>query len=668
MHPSDRPSGVSPMKFLYDLQIWKKLAVLGTLAGGAVVLLLALLISEKNEFIDFAEKELSGTRYMRPLLRTLGDALEVRQAGLLGQDRRRDAVDRLGRSFDALEKEDKELEDILETTKAAFEKRKRESLKPSELRAKWALQSRESQMTYADETREIGALRELVRHVGDTSNLVLDPDADSFYTMFVVINRLPPYLIWTADLNALVLGALRQQKLSAAERGRMETLLALLDSEAVAVKREQERSFEEAERVSGSKALENALAPGLNEFLSAHNALITYVRSQILDKDTALQSSEFESVFNRSKRATSSYSVVGMDQLDALLSKRIAGLQGRKWSVVAGVAAALTLAALFAFFMVRQIGAQIRHAVDVADKLASGDLRAEVHVGSKDEIGNVLSSMHTMAETLKSTMKTVGENARSLTAVAEDLAEASQSMSTGTEEMAQQAQSIAAGSTQLNQNLEVVSSSVEEMSISVADIAKRSVDAASVAGSAKTKADFANQVVQELGQHATQIGKVIESIVDIADQTNLLALNAAIEAADAGDTGKRFAVVASEVKELARQTSESSEEIRSRIETIQKSVHETIGAIGSITSVVQKIHEVNGAVASFVEEQSIAAQDISRNTTQAASVSNSVAQNVTGVSTVIGSGAKEATRIASMAEKLNSMAGDLEATLRRFKT
>lgn len=659
------------MKFLYDLQIWKKFATLGLLAGGAVALLLSLLISEKNEFINFAEKELQGTRYIRPLVQTLEYAIETRNTGLVNAPGHGQALSRLETSFRALESEDQVLEKALETTDADFRERKRDSLKPSALRARWQAVRNIPDLSgqFEEQTKLISALRELVRHVGDTSNLVLDPDADSFYTMFVTINRLPPHLLLSGDMHALVSAIRRRGTITPAERSRLETLAALLEGEAVEIQREQERSFEAAERSSGTQKLETALAPRLKEFLQAHREMIGYVRRMLAadEKDLA-RSADADPVFSRCNSSSTAYVSAALAELDVLLATRIAGLEKRKWTVVAAVGAVLALAALFVIAMVRQIGRQVRHAVDVANRLASGDLRVEVRVGSKDEIGSVLSSMQSMAETLMNTMKSVGENARSLTGVAAELAEASQSMSTGTEEMAQQAQSIAAGSTQLNQNLEVVSSSVEEMSISVSDIAKRSVDAASVAASAKTKADLANQVVQDLGLHAAQIGKVIDSIVDIADQTNLLALNAAIEAADAGDTGKRFAVVASEVKELARQTAESSEEIRSRIETIQKSVGETVGAIGSITSVIQTIHEVNAAVASFVEEQSIAAQDISRNTTQAASVSNSVAQNVNGVSTVIGTGAKEATRIASMAETLNSMAGDLESTLRRFKT
>ncbi|MCE9596330.1 MAG: methyl-accepting chemotaxis protein [Spirochaetia bacterium] len=298
----------------------------------------------------------------------------------------------------------------------------------------------------------------------------------------------------------------------------------------------------------------------------------------------------------------------------------------------------------------------------------NGDLTRRVSLKGKDELGRLAKALDKFLETTAQIVREVAGSLASTRGVAEQLSEASQTLSAGTEQMSVQTQSIAAASTQLNQNLEVVSSSIEQMSISVREVARRSVDAANVAIEASSRTGAANAIVQELGQNAQQIGKVIESIVDIADQTNLLSLNAAIEAADAGDAGTRFAVVAAQVKELAGQTGDSSEEIRSRIETIQRSTRETVDAIDSITQVIQKVNEVNGAVASFVEEQSIAAQDVSRNATSAAAVSTDVARNVAGVSKAITEGAAEATRIASLADKLNGMARHLETSLLRFKT
>lgn len=329
----------------------------------------------------------------------------------------------------------------------------------------------------------------------------------------------------------------------------------------------------------------------------------------------------------------------------------------------------LAIGVILTLFIARSILKPLQLITERVEDVAKGDgdLRLRVGLTSTDELGRLGKALDLFLESTGNIVRDVLVTVKATVDVAMQLSEASQTLSSGSEEMSTQTQSMATAASQLHQNLEVVSSSIEEMSISVADIAKRSVDAANVANEANSRTATTNEIVRELGQNARQIGKVIESIVDIADQTNLLALNAAIEAADAGDTGKRFAVVASEVKELARQTGESSEEIKSRIETIQGSVEQTVQAIDSITQVIQKVNEVNQAIASFVEEQSIAAQEVSRNASMAATVSTEVARNVNGVSTVVTEGAGEATRVASLAQRLNDMATHLESALSRFK-
>jgi len=117
---------------------------------------------------------------------------------------------------------------------------------------------------------------------------------------------------------------------------------------------------------------------------------------------------------------------------------------------------------------------------------------------------------------------------------------------------------------------------------------------------------------------AQKIGDVVALITDIADQTNLLALNATIEAARAGDAGKGFAGVASEVKNLANQTAKATEEISIHITGIQQSSQESVTAIDGIGSTIGNINEVASAIAAAVEEQGAATQEIARDVEQAA--------------------------------------------------
>lgn len=134
---------------------------------------------------------------------------------------------------------------------------------------------------------------------------------------------------------------------------------------------------------------------------------------------------------------------------------------------------------------------------------------------------------------------------------------------------------------------------------------------------------------RELNQH--RHGDVVKLINEIASQTNLLALNATIEAARAGDAGRGFAVVASEVKSLAEQTAKATDQIGSRISSIQISSKETVSAIQGISGTINTMNEIAAAIASAVEEQGSATQEIARNVQQAALGTNEISSNVQGV-------------------------------------
>jgi methyl-accepting chemotaxis protein len=138
----------------------------------------------------------------------------------------------------------------------------------------------------------------------------------------------------------------------------------------------------------------------------------------------------------------------------------------------------------------------------------------------------------------------------------------------------------------MSQSVNTVAAAVEEMSASLTEVSKNASRGAQVSREAQQNAENTIVNVDNLGQAAQEIGNVIDVIKNIASQTNLLALNATIEAASAGEAGKGFAVVANEVKELAKQSAEATEDIRHRVEQIQQNTNKAIGAIRLITDTI----------------------------------------------------------------------------------
>jgi methyl-accepting chemotaxis protein len=189
-------------------------------------------------------------------------------------------------------------------------------------------------------------------------------------------------------------------------------------------------------------------------------------------------------------------------------------------------------------------------------------------------------------------------------------------------------QSVAASGEHMTLGMQTVASAIEEMSVSLSEVANHSSQASRVANHAHARAQFASTTIDTLGQSARQISKVIEIIRGIASQTNLLALNATIEAASAGEAGKGFSVVANEVKELAKQTSSATEEIRTQIEAIQANTDQSVMAIQEIVQIIDSVNNLNSNIASSIEEQTATTNEISRNVVNVANTVKSVDQSV----------------------------------------
>ena len=205
------------------------------------------------------------------------------------------------------------------------------------------------------------------------------------------------------------------------------------------------------------------------------------------------------------------------------------------------------------------------------------------------------------------------------------------------------------------------------MSASIKEIAKNTAEATRVANSAVQTAESTNKTIGKLGQSSAEIGQVIKVITSIAQQTNLLALNATIEAARAGEEGKDFAVVANEVKELAKETAKATEDIGRKIEAIQSDNSGAVSAIGEIGTVINQISDIQTTIASAVEEQSVTSNEISRNLAEAANGNIDITRNVTGVAEAARATTAGAAETQQSAKSLELMAIELKKLVSRFK-
>ncbi|NVO16582.1 MAG: nitrate- and nitrite sensing domain-containing protein [Rhodoplanes sp.] len=260
----------------------------------------------------------------------------------------------------------------------------------------------------------------------------------------------------------------------------------------------------------------------------------------------------------------------------------------------------------------------------------------------------------------------IGEVLTAVGASLKKLESTATSLDTVAADASKQAGAAAQASEQAADNVQSVASAADELGSSVAEIGRQIGQANAVVGEATTLAGRSNEQVGTLAQAAQRIGNVVGLIKAIAEQTNLLALNATIEAARAGEAGKGFAVVASEVKTLASQTGKATEEIASQVAGIQSSTSDAVDAIGRITTTMDDISRFTATIAATIEEQSAATHEISRSVAQAADGASRLAGNIATVRGAIGEASRSATDVLGATGELAGAARHLQTAVDEF--
>ncbi|WP_319406241.1 methyl-accepting chemotaxis protein [uncultured Desulfosarcina sp.] len=343
---------------------------------------------------------------------------------------------------------------------------------------------------------------------------------------------------------------------------------------------------------------------------------------------------------------------------------------------------ALLIGVIIALWIALTIKKSMAYAVGISTRVAGGDLTQEIEVSSKDEIGELLSAMKRMVDNLRKMFTDITKGVETLASSSTELSAISQQMSsnseqsagksanvaTAAEEMSANMNSVSAAAEQASQNVGIVASAAEEMSSTIQEIAQNTEKGRSISSDAVNQTTSASQKMEQLGKAAQAVGKVTETITDISEQTNLLALNATIEAARAGEAGKGFAVVANEIKELAKQTSEATLQIRQQIEGIQDSTQSTVSEIKQVTEIINEVNDVVGNIASAIEEQSIATKEIAGNVAQASQGIEEVTRNVTEASTVSGEISKDIVEVNTASQEIANASSQVRMSAEELST
>ncbi|WP_162459058.1 methyl-accepting chemotaxis protein [Desulfosarcina ovata] len=305
-----------------------------------------------------------------------------------------------------------------------------------------------------------------------------------------------------------------------------------------------------------------------------------------------------------------------------------------------------------------------------------GDLTKRIDINSTDEVGELALWFNTFIEKIQRIIADVAQNAQNLTTASKELATIAEHLSESVDRTSGKTITVSAASEQMSttissaagimdetaSNLNIVASGAEEMTATISEIAGNTEKGRQIAEEAVGQTTHATNQIEELGNAAMQIGKVVETITEISEQVNLLALNATIEAARAGEAGKGFAVVANEIKELAKQTAAASGEIKLQIEGIQNSTQGTVTEINSIAKVVGTVNELVSTIAAAVEEQSVTTKDIAGNVAKASEGMGEVNTTIAESSEAANSIAADITDVTQAADEMTNVSAQVNAS------
>ncbi len=254
-----------------------------------------------------------------------------------------------------------------------------------------------------------------------------------------------------------------------------------------------------------------------------------------------------------------------------------------------------------------------------------------------------------------------------LSEAAGELDTSSKELTSNSDKTNDQAQAAASGSNEVAKAVEIVATNTEEMLASIKEISRNANEASSMSSLTRDQAQTTNASIETLGKSSQDIGDVIKVISSIAQQTNLLALNATIEAARAGEAGRGFAVVANEVKELAKQTANATEDITKKISTIQGETSGAVGAINEIGSSIDKLNDIAMSIAASVEEQLATTNEVARVVQESNTGVQSISANITTVSEAASETSQKSAKILEASQALSKLAENLGELIKEIE-
>lgn len=261
-------------------------------------------------------------------------------------------------------------------------------------------------------------------------------------------------------------------------------------------------------------------------------------------------------------------------------------------------------------------------------ELSLGNTTARADVTSRDEFGQLATTLNHAQETSQNNFKVIGASVESLDRNINEVGTSVNVVMDSINDLVAQTEVVSGAAAEASSSIQTVAAGADEMGASIREISSNANEASRVAQEATETAARTKETVSALAVSSKAIGEVVETIMGISRQTNLLSLNATIEAARAGEAGKGFAVVAGEVKDLAGETGKATDVISNKIAAIQEDTAGAVAAIEHIADIITQINDYQSTIAAAVEKQTVTTNQMSKSVSEAASGADSIAETI----------------------------------------
>lgn len=666
------------MKFLNHMRLMHKILVIVGILLLPIGFLLYQVISMNDAQIAFSQAEADGSRLL----------VQVRDVEIAAARGRVADLNKQKDAYSKMESEWAEVKKLAETS---------------------PFLTKEAIATFDDAKNiefKLDRIVDIVGLVADKSNLTLDPDIDSFYTMDSVTVKIPNRVMEMSDVHAILTSVIEAGgTLSEENKQALQLKSAMQTTYSDGLNTNREKSF--AGNADGS--LKAALDIYYKEAEDSAQVMIDLTNA-VLSKGDAkdLTTAKLNDAYLAFLKANEILWEKGDAELQRLLHKRISDFIAKEIESAIITTVLLLFAMIVMWLVSHSITKPISELVGIMSRLAKGELNLVVPgQDRKEEVGDIARAVVGISESVAARSKSeaeakaladeqrrqeaqqmehmaamerkkamndmadhfessVGSVVDTVSSAATELRSSAESMTQISNQTTDRATAVAAATEEATASVQTVATASEQLLAAINEISQKVEESAGFTRQAVSRAQATNVTVEGLAESAKKIDNVVKMIQDIAWQTNLLALNATIEAARAGDAGKGFAVVAAEVKNLADQTSKATVDISEQISNMQTNTQDAVKAIKDISGQIGQINQISESIAAAVEEQSASTKEIALNVRQASTGTQEVAKNIVEVSRASSESGEAAAQVLGASGELSKKSEQLRGLVEEF--